>query len=151
MRLLLILCLFLVTPLNCDAATVTRVIDGDTIVVDDSIKVRLYGVDCPERGQPGEALATEHMESLVLGRVVFLEEQYLDRFGRTVAIVSLESGLTAQESLLQGGAAWVAPRYCRLPCCSAWKQLEETARISGVGIWSEPHPIPPWMWRKRTR
>lgn len=150
MRLFLLL-FFLITPANCYAATITRVIDGDTIVVDGSIRVRLYGIDCPERGQPGEIWATECTASLVLERQVSIEAQYQDRFGRTVAIVLLENGLTVQEALLLRGAAWVAPRYCKLPQCSEWKLLEETARLSGVGIWAEPHPIPPWTWRKQTK
>jgi len=78
----------------------------------------------------------------VLERQVSIEAQYQDRFGRTVDIVLLENGLTVQEALLLRGAAWVAPRYCKLPQCSEWKLLEETARLSGVGIWAEPHPIP---------
>ncbi len=49
MRLFLLF-FFLITPANCYAVTITRVIDGDTIVVDGSIRVRLYGIDCPERG-----------------------------------------------------------------------------------------------------
>ncbi|CAK7033907.1 MAG: hypothetical protein DELT_00477 [Desulfovibrio sp.] len=96
-------------------------------------------------------MATEYMESLILGKAVSIDEQYQDRFGRTVAIVQLESGMTAQEALLQNGAAWVAPRYCKLAQCTEWNLLEENARLSRVGIWSESQAVPPWKWRKQNK
>jgi len=133
------------------AATVTRIVDADTLVLDNAIKIRLYGIDSPERGQPGGIDATEAAVALVLGQCVELEAQYQDRYGRTVAIVILESGDTLQEALLQKGMAWVVPRYCKRPECDYWRELEQSARLARVGIWQDEHAVPPWEWRKQTR
>lgn len=109
MRLLLVLLLLLLLPLPLWAATVTRVIDADTLVLDDALKVRLYGIGSPERGQPGEQEATEYAVKLVLGQHVEIEEQYQDRYRRTIAIVTLENGSTLQGQ--QAGAKF-AEKHC---------------------------------------
>lgn len=151
MRLLLLLFFVLVFASPVNGATVTRVIDGDTLVIDDDSKVRLYGIDCPERGQPGEAEAAQATSQLVGGQTVQIENLYADRYGRTVAIVILESGGTLQEALLQKGMAWVAPRYCKRPECDSWRDLEQSARLARIGIWQDEHAVPPWEWRKQNR
>ena len=145
--ILLVVCM----PLFAYGAEVTRIIDGDTIVLNDSSKIRLYGIDCPERGQPGEVEATQATSQLVTGQTVRIEEMYTDRYGRTVAIVFLESGKGLQELLLQKGMAWVAPRYCKRPECAYWKGLEQSARLARIGIWQNEHAVPPWEWRKQNR
>src|ERR1700716_4371915 len=87
----------LVASLLCVAAgrpvligTVTRVVDGDTLVVQLSsgpIRVRLYGIDAPEHNQPGGREATDALSALVAGARVELEPVSQDRYGRMVAHV----------------------------------------------------------------
>ena len=151
MRLILLILLVTALPQPLMAATVTRIVDGDTLILDDTIKIRLYGIDSPENGQPGEREATEAATALALGQRVEVEEQYQDRYGRTVAIIILGNGNTLQEALLQKGMAWVAPRYCKRHECVYWKDLEQAARLSQIGIWQDERVIPPWEWRRRNR
>lgn len=131
---------------------VTRVVDGDTLVLEalgqNSVKIRLYGIDCPEGGQEAGGEATETAEHLTKGQTFEVEEQGLDRYGRIVAILWLPDGSTLQEGLLRAGVAWVAPRYCKRPECREWKAMEETASRERRGLWRYPQPIPPWEWRK---
>jgi len=132
--------------------TLARVSDGDTIVVKsdkDLLKVRLYGIDCPEIEQPQGEQAKGLVAALMApGSGVQLEAVDVDRFGRTVAIVTLPDGSILQERLLSEGFAWVFDRYCKRPECAGWRELESAARMGGVGIWAG-EPIPPWEWRKR--
>jgi len=72
---------------------VTRVVDGDTIVVTDPLGlatwIRLRSVDAPERGEPGWAKATRALEAKLLDREVLLDIAARDRYGRLVADVEL--------------------------------------------------------------
>ncbi len=67
-----------------------RVVDGDTLAIGDA-RVRLFGIDAPERGQPcrdgGDcgARAGSHLQSLIGDREVTCREEDVDRYGRIVA------------------------------------------------------------------
>lgn len=149
MRFLLSFLLIVCLPLPASSAKVVKIVDGDTIILDDSSRVRLYGIDCPERGQAEEIESTQAARELALGKTVEIETMYQDRYGRVVAIVILESGVTLQSALLQKGLAWVAPRYCKRLECVEWKVLEDAARHEQRGLWSNQSPLPPWEWRRR--
>ncbi len=73
-----------------------------------------------------------------------------DRYGRTVAFVRVGDTLV-NEKLGRQGLAWVFTRYCDRPICQEWKKLEEAAREARRGLWSMPHPVPPWEFRGRSR
>lgn len=128
-----------------------KVIDGDTIRVSAehgaSVVVRLYGIDCPEKKQDYGKEATQVTKTIALGRVVDIDELYKDRYGRTVAIVTLPNDQILQEALLMSGAAWVDLRYCKRRECTGWLRLEQTARMAGIGLWGNEYPVPPWKWR----
>jgi len=143
---------FAAEPFN---ATVVRVSDGDTFTVESGekrTKVRLYGIDCPEIEQPQGQEAKAFVEKLLpLGGLVRLEEVDVDKYGRSVAIVTLPGGSTLEAELLNAGYAWVYGKYCKLPVCDEWRQLMKTARADGRGLWVSPSPIPPADWRKGKR
>ena len=88
---------------------VLSVIDGDTLRVVDSeeqaIKIRLYGVDCPELGQHSGTRAKEFAKNILQNKRIMVQSQGKDRYGRTVAIVILEDGRSLQERLLRAGLA----------------------------------------------
>ena len=151
MRLFCFVLALLLSPSYVSAEIATKVIDGDTLVLDGVVKVRLYGIDCPEDGQESGDEATEAACSLLHGQNVGLEALGTDRYGRMIGIIFLPDGTTLQESLLAQGLAWVAPRYCKRAECRAWKVLEANARREKRGLWRHPHPSPPWEWRKRKR
>ncbi len=76
---------------------VTKVIDGDTIVVEGGITVRLLGIDSDEKGYPCYSAAKERLEQLVLGKVVRLEASKgdIDQYGRSLRYVFLGSQNTS--------------------------------------------------------
>jgi len=130
---------------------VDKVLDGDSVVVrqgDRRYEIRLWGVDCPEYGQPYGAEAREESTRLLAGRSVRVEVKSRDKYGRYVGVMHL-GGMNVNEQLIRRGAAWVYSRYCRERICTTWKGLEERARDGRVGLWAQKRPIQPWRWRQK--
>lgn len=130
---------------------VVSVADGDTITIvtpgGSLQKVRLYGVDCPESGQAGGKEATAFTSDLVLFQEAELETVDTDRYGRSVAIVTLKDGRSLNRELVAAGHAWVYRQYCRKMVCASWIRLEANARQQKRGLWRQKSPVPPWKWR----
>ena len=134
-----------------------RVADGDTITIQTpdggKEKIRLYGIDCPEKGQDFGAVAKKFLTKKVLNKKVIIQAYYKDRYKRIIGIVWTADNPdeTLQEQLLEEGLAWVYPQYCKEDFCRKWQSLEGKARHNKRGLWfqQKPKPIPPWKWRKR--
>jgi len=131
-----------------------RVVDvaaGETMTVlknGKSVEVLLYGIDCPEEGQPFSKQAIEFTSKMVLGKVVEVHRMDTDRHGRTVALLSVDKSLLNEE-LVKAGLAWVYNRYCNEVMCENWKQYQLKAKIANRGFWSEPEAIAPWKFRRK--
>ena len=131
---------------------VVRIADGDTFTFlnanNQQVKVRLFGIDSPERGQDFGQVARQKLSDLVFNQPVRLEVIDTDRYGRSVAIVYTQAGLCVNEELLKSGLAW---HYKEYDDNAAWAQMEQNARKSKIGLWAQPRPTPPWNWRKEKR
>lgn len=130
---------------------VVKVIDGDTIDVQRSRsveRIRLYGIDAPEKDQPFGTGATGYLARLIGGEQVTIDEVTKDRYGRMVAMVGLDRS-NVNQLLVQDGYAWVYSRYCRKAICQQWVNLEKDARLEKRGLWAGRNPVPPWEWRKQ--
>lgn len=132
---------------------VVDVADGDTITIEpigggDRVKVRLYGIDCPEGKQSYGQAATGFVYDVALYKPVDVDvaKQGKDRYGRTVATITVKDAGVLQELLLDAGLAWVYPKYCK--GCAGWYAMEAKARKARRGLWQEGSPVPPWEWRK---
>lgn len=87
---------------------VVSIADGDsfTMLVDNvQIRIRLHGIDCPERRQDFSNVAREFLSDYVDDRVVVVEEMDIDRYGRTIGMVTVE-GVNVNEALLEAGLGW---------------------------------------------
>jgi endonuclease YncB( thermonuclease family) len=91
--------LFFAVPISSQADSFTgkvvRVSDGDTISVmrmGRAVKVRLLGIDCPEKKQPFGTRAKRYTSDMAFGRQVTVQVQTTDRYGRTVGEVILPDG-----------------------------------------------------------
>ena len=80
---------------------------------------------------------------LVWKRQVLLRWKSLARYGRPIAQVSVD-GMVVNAEQVKRGFAWVFRRYSNDP---ALLELEAQAKSAGLGLWADPHPIPPWEWR----
>lgn len=131
------------------AGTVTDVPDGDVIAVDGQL-VRLYGVDCPEKGQPWGREARDLVSELALGKTVTVVWSKQDRRRRLVGLVTLPDGDCLNDILLERGAAWWDFRHA--PNCETCAILESLAEQAKAGLWASGQPpVPPWDWRKHPR
>jgi micrococcal nuclease len=126
---------------------VVGVQDGDTISVirtGRAERVRLQGIDAPERGQDFSDRAKQRLSDLVFGKVVHVEVRDIDRYGRTVGRVVID-GRDASLEQVRGGLAWHYTRYSRDATLAA---AEREARLAHRGLWAQSSPLPPWEFRR---
>jgi endonuclease YncB( thermonuclease family) len=152
---LTLLFLLLAIPAPCFSwpAKVVSITDGDTIIVlhnGQRKEIRLYGIDCPEKGQSHGQQAKALTSALVAGRDVNVEHQDIDKYKRTVGLVQVD-GQNLSELIIQNGYAWVYTKYCKEKFCSDWVRLEGFARQQKKGMWQDSVVIPPWEWRAAQR
>jgi micrococcal nuclease len=126
---------------------VVSVADGDTftmLVNNEQIKIRLHGIECPEKSQDFGQVAKEFLSGYVFGKVVTVQNMDTDRYGRTIGMVTID-GTNVNEELLKAGLAWHYVKYDENP---KWGQLEKTAKKEKKGLWVQANAIPPWEYRK---
>ena len=131
--------------------------DGDSITLltteNIQIKIRIAFLDAPELSQPFGYRAKQAMSDLVFGKDIAVYPHTIDRYGRTVAVVYVD-GNDAGLELLRQGLAWTYTRY--LPEASAdiqvsYRQAESEARSQQRGLWIDPNPLEPWLFRRAAR
>jgi micrococcal nuclease len=155
--LIVILAVMLWLPPGAFSATMTGkvigIADGDTITIltgKTQYKIRLYGIDTPEKAQAFGKAAKKHTSTLVAGKTVDVTTYDTDRYGRTVGVV-VADGVNVNRSLISEGLAWQYRKYCKASFCDNWLRLEEKSRTSRIGLWSDTGPVAPWQWRRGAR
>lgn len=143
--------------------------DGDTLtarcLTEDAahpyqqVKVRLAGIDAPEKAQPYGARAKQALSDIAYMKQARLECVKTDRYRRQVCNVwvapasapdgpqTLDAGL----AMVTQGMAWWYRAYSREQTPQARGQYEfaeQEARAKRAGLWVDPEPAPPWEWRK---
>jgi micrococcal nuclease len=129
---------------------VVSVLDGDTIEVLHNThpeRIRLSGIDCPEKGQAFGNKAKQAAPALVFGKDVILHTHGQDKYKRTLADVFLPDGTNVNHELVKQGWCWWYRKYA--PVDTVLEGLETEAREAKKGLWADPQPVPPWEWRKR--
>lgn len=152
MKQLILVALFLICAQASLADTlegkVIGISDGDTISVlveQTPIKIRLAGIDCPEKGQDFGERARQMTSRLCFGKQVKIDESGRDKYGRTIGEVKLLSGKSVNRELVRKGYAWVYRQYSNDEKLIA---LESKAKTTRRGLWKHPHPIAPWVYRR---
>jgi endonuclease YncB( thermonuclease family) len=133
------------------AGVVTRVKDGDTLVVRSNGRdytIRLAEIDAPEKRQPGGLNARVFLEAQAFGKQAIVTQETIDRYGRIVGHVVI-AGQDMSARLVQFGHAWQYVAYSK---SAKLAELEAEARDKKRGLWAaQEKPIPPWEWRRRDR
>ncbi|MBI5094261.1 MAG: thermonuclease family protein [Candidatus Hydrogenedentes bacterium] len=130
---------------------VTAVLDGNTLEIADaahpgqSVKVVLYGVDCPELGQRSGGEARDYVNTLCLGLTVTIQTHRVSKANTVLGEVTLPSGVDLNRRLLERGLAWLASD---VPSDPELAEVEQQARAAKRGLWQESNPTPPWEYRK---
>lgn len=136
---------------------VIAVADGDTVTVLDASRqqhrIRLVGIDAPERGQAFGNRARQHLADRVFQREVQVEYDKRDRYGRILGKIVLD-GEDINLMMVRDGMAWHYRQFQRdqRPADRAlYADAEREARAAGRGLWAEAHPQPPWEFRRQNR
>jgi endonuclease YncB( thermonuclease family) len=136
---------------------VVRVADGDTITVLDANKVqhkvRLAGIDAPERTQSYGERSRESLDELVAGKTVIVETHKKDRYGRLVGKV-LVDGHDVNIEQVRRGMAWFYREYSHEQPATdrqSYDQAEIEAKDFRKGLWADKSPVPPWEFRQKNR
>jgi endonuclease YncB( thermonuclease family) len=135
---------------------VIHVTDGDTITVlkgKEQIRVRIGGIDAPERRQAFSKQSTDHLSGMVRRQIVTVEWYKKDRYGRLVGSVFLKGRDIGLEQV-RAGLAWHFKRYANEQTSEAqqvYTLAENAARERHLGLWTDPRPVPPWEWREQQR
>ncbi len=128
---------------------VIKVADGDTITIQTSnnekIKIRLYGIDAPEKKQEYGIKSLDVLKKLSYGKTVDVEVKEKDRYGRTVGIVFLK-GEEVNLKMIETGNAWYYKKYAKEQINYA--DAEAEARKNKLGLWNSDKQMPPWEYRK---
>ncbi len=128
-----------------------RIIDGDTfdLLVDKTTyRIRLAGIDAPEKGQDFGTAAKQLLGTLCAGELLTVVVTDTDRNKRKIAEVYTAKKVWINKEMIAKGMAWHFKKY------STNKELaaaEEQARKQKAGLWSLKNPIAPWEWRKKRR
>ena len=126
---------------------VVGVTDGDTISVlrqGRAATVRLVGIDAPEKGQAYGQRAKQFAASLAFGETVTVRVSGHDRYGRLLGEVILSDGRSLNQELVRDGYAWWFRKYSHDLTLA---HLEEEARAGRRGLWADPSPEEPWVYR----
>ncbi len=162
------LALFLVAGPGLAATLTGQVVavsDGDTLTVLDAErsqhKIRLSGIDAPEKAQAFGERSKQHLARLVFGKEIEVQWNKRDRYGRIVGKVLVAEApckagdcpktVDACLSQITAGLAWWYRDYAREQSgedAQRYRLAEEDAHSRNVGLWAAPEPIPPWDWRK---
>ncbi|TVP95158.1 MAG: hypothetical protein EA381_19305 [Planctomycetaceae bacterium] len=130
-------------------ATVLVVRDGDSVDVRDpdgrTIRVRLHGIDAPEYGQPHFRGSTAFVRGRLAGRPVRVVPVAIDRYDRLVGEIWLD-GRRFNAEIVRQGWAWFYRQYAEGD--DELAAAESEARSNARGLWADPSPQPPWVWRR---
>ena len=136
---------------------VVKVYDGDTVTILDASntqhRIRLQGIDAPERGQAYGRKSGKYLADAVSGKYVVIDYSKRDRYKRIVGTVLLD-GQDMNLRQVQGGMAWHYKKYQKEQSQEdreIYSATEIEARQAQRGLWQESHPVPPWDWRKSKR
>ena len=139
------------------AGTIVGISDGDTLTLLDTNKrqhrIRLDGVDAPERTQPYGQRARQSLAQLAHGRTAHVDCPKIDRYGRVVCRVMID-GVDVGLEQIRRGLAWHYVKYAheqRAIDRARYAQAESEARTKSAGLWSLGDPVPPWDYRRVPR
>jgi endonuclease YncB( thermonuclease family) len=137
-------------------AKVVAVSDGDTIVVlvdSRQHKVRLLGIDAPEKNQPFGNQSKQSLAEMVFSKTVVIDFNKRDKYQRIVGKILLGS-VDVNLQQIKFGYAWHYKQYEKeqdVEDRALYANQEYLARKNNIGLWSDSIPTPPWEFRKRRK
>jgi len=134
---------------------IVSIADGDTVTLLDSTntqhKIRLKGIDAPEKTQPFGQKAKSNLAALVFNREVIAECGKSDKYRWEICVIKVE-GKDVNLRQVEAGMAWCFRDYAKEQSAQDrenYEIAEFNAKIRRLGLWADTKPVPPWEWRKR--
>ena len=131
--------------------------DGDTVTVLDlqnqQHKVRLAGIDAPEKRQPYGNKAKQTLASMIFARQVDVDWEKIDRYGRLIGKIKIDS-IDVGLEMIRLGMAWHYKAYENEQSIAdrlAYSEAENKARKDRIGLWRDMSPLAPWEYRHNRR
>ena len=129
---------------------VVGVSDGDTFTVINrdnlQLKIRVYGIDAPEKNQAYGNKSKQALSSLIFGKSIEIDVQTQEKWGRFVAKVYTPDGKDVALLMLQTGMAWHYTRFDKTP---SYAKAQEAAKKANKGLWADKSPVAPWDFRHK--
>ena len=134
-----------------------KVSDGDTIniqkvengkFVGEMLKIRMYGMDAPEKSQDYGPESRQALEKLVAGKTLSIEVKNKDRYGRTVAVIYV-NGKNINEEMVKTGNAWWYQEYAKND--TQFEEYQQNAKQKKLGLFSRKGYIEPWIYRRNKK
>jgi len=137
---------------NTVSGKVIAVIDGDTYDVllygNKIVRVRMEGIDAPEKGMPFYQKSKKYLSDLCLGKQITIKITGVDNHDRLLAYSFLEDGKELSHEMIKAGFAWHFKKY---NSNSELSELEFEAKTLKKGLWIDKNPMAPWENRKLHR
>jgi endonuclease YncB( thermonuclease family) len=131
------------------SAKVVAVIDGNTVEVktddNETYKLVLLGIDCPELEQEYGEEARSYVERIALKKSVKVQLHGKDRWGNRLAVILLKGEVDLRVELLKAGFAWTAERNPE----ATLETIRTEAQKRAKGLWKNREPTPPWIFRRQ--
>ena len=134
-----------------------KVSDGDTLnvqkvengkFVGEIVKIRMFGIDAPEKTQDYGIESKQALEKLVNGKTLEIAEKNRDRYGRTVAVVYV-NGKNVNEEMVKNGNAWWYQEYDKKD--TKMQAYQENAKKNKLGLFGKRGYVEPWNYRKEKK
>lgn len=151
--LLIILTILITIPVPLSAhvlyGRVVKIADGDTFTMlvngKEQIKIRIDGIDAPEKGQAYGKRAKEYLSSMIWGVYINVQVTKKDRYGRSIGKVSTSAIKDVGLEMIKAGYAW---QYRDYNNDKSYTTTENQARKDKRGLWQDKNPIRPQDFRK---
>jgi endonuclease YncB( thermonuclease family) len=134
---------------------IVSIADGDTVTLLDSTntqhKIRLKGIDAPEKAQPFGQKSKTNLSSLVFNREVTADCGKQDKYHREICKI-IVNGMDANLEQVKAGMAWHYKQFAKEQSPKDREDYEIAdfnAKIRRLGLWADTNPVPPWEWRRR--
>ncbi len=131
---------------------VVKIQDGDTFTLltntNEEIKVRMHGIDAPEKNQPYGQASKKHLSELIYGKTVCVIQKGKDKYKRYLGIAYFENGENVNYKMVADGYAWHFTKYSD---DGYQVSLEKNARKQRRGLWQDSNPMSPWEFRAASK
>lgn len=152
----ILLTIFVVFPLLLSAQVlrgkVVKITDGDTFTLlvngNEQVRVRIDGIDAPERGQAYGNRAKEYLSNMIWGESITIQKTKTDRYGRSICKVSTQTIKDVGLEMIKAGYAW---QYRDYNNDKSYTAAENQARENMKGLWQNKNPIRPQDFRKNKK